>query len=98
MIEWHDAALLEFEEASMFYDARDPGLGDHFMVMVDAAIHKAAAAPESYRLLDGEVRRVLVNVYPYGIIYRLVPTGIQIIAVARSSRRPGYWKSRIGDA
>jgi hypothetical protein len=40
-------------------------------------------------------RRFLLHRFPYLLIYREREDGvIQILAVAHTSRRPGYWKER----
>ena len=40
-------------------------------------------------------RRVLVPKFPYGLLYRVEPDRIYIIAVMHLHRRPGYWRSRL---
>ncbi len=43
-------------------------------------------------------RRVLTNRFPYAVIYVERDADYFVIAVAHTSRRPGYWKDRIADA
>jgi hypothetical protein len=33
--------------------------------------------------------------FPFIVVYRTVPAGIQVIAIAHTSRRPGYWRKRL---
>jgi toxin ParE1/3/4 len=40
-------------------------------------------------------RRILLDRYPYFVVFRELPGMIQIIAVAHGKRRPGYWKKRL---
>jgi len=42
-------------------------------------------------IVEDELRRHLVRKFPFGILYRIEPEKIVIIAVAHLRRRPGYW-------
>lgn len=44
--------------------------------------------------MAGEYRRVLTTRFPYALIHRTPPDEIVIVAVAHTSRRPGYWRDR----
>jgi plasmid stabilization system protein ParE len=37
----------------------------------------------------------VIGRYPYVIFYEDEPERVHILAVAHTSRRPGYWKTRI---
>jgi len=43
----------------------------------------------------GHIRRCLFHGYPYAVIYRVFPEFILVISVMHTSRRPGYWRSRV---
>jgi hypothetical protein len=36
----------------------------------------------------------LLQRFPFGVVYREVGETLQIVAVARGRRNPGYWKGR----
>lgn len=40
-------------------------------------------------------RRVMLDGYPYFVVFRELPRKIQIVAVAHAKRRPGYWANRL---
>jgi toxin ParE1/3/4 len=40
-------------------------------------------------------RRVVLNRYPFSVVFRERLHDIQIIAVAHAKRRPGYWAKRV---
>jgi hypothetical protein len=44
---------------------------------------------------EGNVRKFVLRRFPFLIIYRDLPSTIQIVAVAHGRRRAGYWKGRI---
>lgn len=41
-------------------------------------------------------RRVILDRYPFSIVFRETPSGLQVIAVAHAKRRPSYWSQRLG--
>ena len=43
-----------------------------------------------------EVRRRLLDHFSYSIIYEVRPMECVAVAVAHTARRPGYWRSRLG--
>lgn len=54
------------------------------------AIHPLICPP----YLHG-TRRVILNRYPFSVVFRERLHDIQIVAVAHASRRPGYWARRL---
>ena len=65
--EFHPEGLSEFEAASDFYSDCQIGLEVRFIDAVHAAIRHACDAPTRWRIFDGEIRRVLVHVFPNGV-------------------------------
>ena len=51
--------------------------------------------PDSGRPFGRRLRRARVRGFPYGLLYRVEPSRILIVAVAHLHRRPGYWRSRL---
>jgi hypothetical protein len=43
---------------------------------------------------EPSVRRFLLKRFPFAIVYEVVSSDIQILAVAHARRRPQYWKKR----
>jgi hypothetical protein len=41
------------------------------------------------------VRRLLVDRFPYALVFVESETEIRVLAVAHTRRRPGYWRSRL---
>jgi toxin ParE1/3/4 len=92
---FHPEAAIEFEEAVRYYMGRGDKLSDRFAASVRATIERILANPERWRALDDDVRRCLVRVFPYAVIYTLEHDYVLIVAVAHSRREPGYWKRRL---
>jgi toxin ParE1/3/4 len=89
------AASKEFAAAVRWYEKQRPGLGGEFF---DAVVHATSliqAQPEIGTLSpDRRTRRVLVERFPYQVVYRLSADEIVIVAIAHTKRRPGYWRNR----
>ena len=89
-VSWHGDAGEEFSEAAAYYEEQDIGLGERFIVHIEAAVAKLRSAPLIPRCFDGECRKVRLEKFPYAVIYRIGQEAVQIIAVMHLSRRPGY--------
>jgi len=42
----------------------------------------------------GRTRSWLLTRFPYRLIYRVRDEDVYIVAIAHTSRRPGYWQNR----
>ena len=86
----------ELAEAVGWYETRRAGLGGEFFDAVVVALTLIEARPEIGTAIsaDGQTRRLLVDRFPYQVVYRLRPTEIVIAAIAHLKRRPEYWKNR----
>ena len=93
--EFHPEAGLEFEEAVRFYKQRGRQLGIRFAQEIRATIAKIVATPDRWRILEVDVRRCLVRVFPYAVLYTIEDDCILIVAIMHGKRRPGYWRHRI---
>ena len=93
--EFHPEALFELESAAYFYADCQSGLELRFIDAVHSAIRRACDAPERWRLFEGDIRRILVHVFPYAVLYSIEKDFLYIIAVMHSSRKPGYWRNRV---
>jgi len=88
-------ARREFLEEVGYYNGKQPGLGARFAEEVEAATARALAYPDAGSPASRSTKRVLVNHFPFSIIYRTSENGIVIFAVANYSRIPEYWVSRV---
>jgi plasmid stabilization system protein ParE len=89
------AARLEYLAEVIYYSEVETGSGARFAEAVEDAIARALAFPLSGSPSRSNTRRILVNGFPFAIVYRPEPDGIVIFAVAHHARRPNYWQSRV---
>ena len=91
------AAREEFAAAVLWYEQQRPGLGGEFFDAIVESTSLIQNNPESGTpSYDRRTRRVVVQRFPYQVVYRVLADEIVIVAVAHSKRRPGYWKSLAG--
>ncbi len=93
--EFHPEALDEFEGAARYYAGCQEGLELRFIACVESAFRQVSEAPTRWRIFEEDVRRGLVHVFPYAVLYSIESDYVLIIAVMHCSREPGYWRHRI---
>lgn len=92
---YHPEAEAELNEAADRYESLRQHLGERFLDAVDAAINAIRRSPEGYGFLRDDVRCHMVRRFPFGILYRVQPDCVFILAVMRLARRPDYWEHRL---
>ena len=85
----------ELAAAIRWYEQRRPGLGAEFHDAVVASVGLIQEHPEIGAARGrGDARHIVVRRFPFGIVYRIRHDNLYVVAIAHTSRRPGYWKSR----
>jgi toxin ParE1/3/4 len=92
---FHPDAFAEYAAAACAYDAGQPGLGERFIVSLEAAIESICQAPERWPTLEQDIRRRLLRVFPYAVLYTIEDGHVLIVAVMHCHRKPGYWRTRV---
>ncbi len=90
----HRLAAAEIKEATRYYSEREPDLGGRFLAALDRVLNRLLAYPHSAQAA-GDVRRATLLDFPYQVFYRVTDTSVHVLAVAHTSRRPGYWRARL---
>jgi plasmid stabilization system protein ParE len=92
---FHPLAWEELEAAEDRYQAWSSDAGLEFLSDLDLAVEDILQAPQRWPKYLYGTRRVVLQRFPFSVIYLDDPDVITIIAVAHSKRRPGYWKDRL---
>ena len=95
VLEFLPEAFAEVECVTGDYEARTAGLGARFRAEVESACSAIVQHPLLWRPRAGGYRRVNMPGFPYYLAFITEEGRVLIIAVAHSSRRPGYFRSRI---
>lgn len=87
----------EITNAISWFTQRDEELAKRFIGAVNKAIESILSTPERFGKYLFRTRCARVIGFDYVVVYRDVGHLIHVIAVAQTSRRPGYWKDRLRD-
>lgn len=87
-------------DVSDHYDHLSAGLGNDFVIEARAAIHRVAAQPRLYGMVDPrvrgrEVRQTLVHRFPYRVIYEVTRTDVVIVAFVHTRSSDRRWRRRL---
>lgn len=94
-VRFRPEAAEEVAEAATFYAARAPGLAEEFLLELQKALDLATTAPDAGARYPMGTRRLLLQRFPYSVVYRPETDFVWIVAVAHQRRRPGYWRRRV---
>jgi plasmid stabilization system protein ParE len=93
------AALAEYDRAVEWHAERSPEAAAEFVATVERTLARIRELPGVAQEWPGrpELRRQLLGRFPYSIIYLLRDDddGVVILAMAHTSRTPGYWLGRL---
>ncbi len=94
-----DEAEAEAQEAARWYDERQNGLGQQFLDALAHALESIERQPQAFSRIqtndaNREVRRYVLQRFPYLIFYEVRTAEVLVVAVAHSRRRPNYWQNR----
>lgn len=90
----HPEARREFADDTYWYAERSAEAAVRFDATVILSLEQIVDAPLRYPPYLHGARKFTVRGFPYVIVYRVVDSAPQFLAIAHAARRPGYWKSR----
>lgn len=88
------AAELDIANAASGYELVWPGLGDRFLDRLREIRIQIEHAPDSCTEVYPGVRRALMHHFPFGVLYRVLPDQVQIIAVLPDKADPAKFDAR----
>lgn len=91
---FHPHAEKELEEIENHYDGIREVLGNRFREDIEMTISRILKFPNGWQPISSSIRRCRLSSFPYGIVYRVTPREIRLLAVMHNHREPGYWKYR----
>lgn len=92
-------AEVELLEAVIWYEDHRTGLGLEFYESIMRTCEAIGSDPGRFPIYEAvcisrEVRRALVDRFPFAVIFEIRKEEILIVAIAHASRDPGYWQNR----
>ena len=96
IVRLHRLAVAEIDHEVDYYEAKQLGLGAELEDEIDAVLELIVGFPlAAPQWKDRADRRVAVlDRFPFTLPYQLVGGEIVVLALAHTSRRPGYWSRR----
>lgn len=94
-VRFHEHASAEYEAAFEWYFLRSEFAASRFAEEVNRAIGQISESPKRWPETIHHARKFILRQFPFAVLYREVPSGIQVLAIAHGHRKPGYWKSRL---
>ena len=94
-LQYHRQAASEVKQAISYYTERDPDVCGRFLAELQRVTSRLLTFPEAGPAVDDTVRRIPLLGFPFQLLYRVRPDSIHVLAVAHTSRRPGYWRGRL---
>jgi len=96
-IRFAEIAKNELKDACDWYERQQPGLGARFRRDVREATLRIAASPLLFPIELEDVRRYVMNRFPFTLRYVLRGDEVWVMTVSHQHRLPDYWVDRIGD-
>ncbi|MDA0806829.1 MAG: type II toxin-antitoxin system RelE/ParE family toxin [Planctomycetota bacterium] len=93
-IRFHPAAVEEATAARRWYFERSRSAASAFDESLALAMQQVADHPNRWAKHLHGTRHIVLQKFPYVVVYRVLESVVEIVAVAHEKRRPGYWKSR----
>jgi plasmid stabilization system protein ParE len=88
-------AQRELEQAILYLESQQPGLGLEFAEEFDRAVAVIEANPRTWPQASKNTHRYRMNRFEYGIIYAVHGDEAVVVAISHPSRQPDYWVDRI---
>ena len=95
IIRFTPEADAELTGAREWYSHQRKDLDLEFMQCIDNVLSRIADNPRVFPLVYRELRRAVVQRFPFAVFYELTSDDVQVIAVFHSRRDPEMWKNRV---
>ena len=99
-VELAPEALAEARAAERWYAERSERAATRFVDELEQALDLLADNPDigqkwTHPSANERVRRIPLRRYPFMLFYVVSAEMVRVLAVAHTSREPGYWASRV---
>ena len=88
------AAAADIDDAFLWYETQQRGLGHEFLAAADALIAAIAEQPVRYPVIRRNTRRALMRRFPYAMYFRVYDKVVVVVACMHGRRNPRRWQVR----
>ena len=92
---FHPAAESDYLSQIAYYEEKHAGLGAYFISDFEGSVSRVLATPKMYKQVEENIHLISLKIFPFNILYQVVNSEVQVLAVAHKRRRPNYWKERL---
>ena len=90
-----EIAEKEFYISQEYYEEQQINLGNKFKSEVYNTLKRIQKFPNMFVKVKKDIRKCIVNKFPFNILYAIEGNNILVIAIAHHHRNPDYWVDRI---
>jgi plasmid stabilization system protein ParE len=84
----------DIQQAYCWYEDQRSGLGNEFLLSLEACLDNIKRNPLLYSYVHRELRRALVRRFPYGVFYLVEERTVVVLAVLDCRQDEEAWLSR----
>jgi plasmid stabilization system protein ParE len=85
-------AVIDLADAYSWYEERRTGLGEEFLLCIEASLETIRRVPATYAVVGLNCRRALVRRFPYAIFFESDHATVTVYAIFHTARNPEKWK------
>ena len=90
-VEYHRATVTDLNDAVSYYEFERVGFGIEFRSEIYRAIDRIAESPRQYPIVSEDIRRCLINRFPFSILYRItLAETVRVLAIRHHRRRTSF--------
>ena len=86
-------AELQIAQVAADYENKCRQLGLRFLESIEDALLDVARHPEAFRRLRGQIRRIMLDGFPWGLLYCRVVDDIRILSLIHLHSDPDSWET-----
>jgi toxin ParE1/3/4 len=87
-------AELDATDAANWYNRKRDGLGNEFLLALEAKINAVRRNPKQFNVEYKGIRRTFTERFPYGVFFIFENDVVYVLAIVHTSRSPKIWKKR----
>lgn len=95
ILQFHRLVRDEVSHAYQYYQNQKPKLGDTFLEALDDIFNQIIDNPNLYPVDFEQVRKALLQKFPFSIYFEIVEEQIFIYSVFHQSQDPDKWRVRV---
>lgn len=93
---FYPEAEAEYISAIRCYSKISKSLSESFIKTIEISINHILEFPKSFPLVENNIRKFVVNKFPYKIFYLIEQDfTISIYAIMHTSQKPDNWENRV---